>query len=404
MTENNQEDKIQEFVTRAVEAVYPSKASLEQLLRSGRRLNVYMGVDPTAEELHIGHASQLLKLRRLQDMGHHIILLIGDFTAMIGDPTGKSTARVNLTKEQVLQNASSYQQQAAKILDFNHPINSVEIKYNSQWLSTFNSTQLVKLASMMTVQQMSQRDMFQQRFKNEKPVWIHEFLYPLFQGWDSVELDVDIEIGGSDQIFNMLVGSEFVRRKLNKQKHVVAGSLLVDPSGKKIGKTEGNMITLTDPPEDMYHKIMMWGDAIVPHAFELCTRMPMKSILESLKDKSGIEGKKFLARSIVTELHSKELAHKAELRYEQLSKGEIPLDQIQEIRISRAKPVIELLVDLQLCPSKSEAKRLVANRGVRIDNETIEKIDIILTPRDTAYIIHIGKRKIENFRKVIVLR
>jgi tyrosyl-tRNA synthetase len=402
MNTENKESKIQEFLTRAVEAIYPSKEELEERLRSGQRLTVYMGIDPTAEELHIGHASQLFKLKRLQDMGHRIILLIGDFTAMIGDPTGKAATRVKLSKEQVLKNAHSYRQQAGKILNFDHPTNPIEMRYNSTWLGTLNAEQLVELASMMTVQQMSQRDMFQQRFKNEKPVWIHEFLYPLFQGWDSVAMDVDIEIGGRDQIFNMLVGTEFVKRKLGKQKYVVAGTLLADPSGKKIGKTEGNMIALSDAPENMYHKIMMWGDAIVPHALELCTTISMEQFQAILKHKSGKEGKMLLARAIVTEFYSEEAANQAERYYEQISSGDVPLESIQETQFFGAKSVIEMLVELQLAPSKSEARRLIANRGVRIDHGTVEESSLTLSPRKEPYLVHVGKRKAENFRRVLI--
>lgn len=401
------EQQIEEFLTRGVTSVYPSANALGDALRSGKQLTAYMGIDPTAADLHIGHASQLYKLKRLHKMGHKIILLIGDFTAMIGDPTDKSAARTRLSREQVLQNALLYKQQASKILDFDDPSNPIEIKYNSEWLSKLDAEEILNLSSMMSVQQMSQRDMFQKRFEEQKPVWIHEFLYPLFQGWDSVEMDVDIEIGGSDQIFNMLVGTEFVKRKLGKQKYVVAGELLVDPSGKKIGKTEGNMITLNDSPENMYHKIMMWSDAIVPHAYELCSQVSINQLNELINTKAfesdGIKAKMNLARVLVSELHSESAANNAENQYKSLASGGLPLNDIQKCTFLGKITIIEVLVSTKLSSSNSEARRLIANRGVRINNKTIENINYIFTPQIESYVVQVGKKKAENFRMIYII-
>lgn len=404
---SERERQIQEFLTRAVEAVYPSTEALADALRSDKRLTAYMGIDPTAPEMHVGHESQLHKLKRLQDLGHRVILLIGDFTAMIGDPTDKTAARVRLTREQVLQNAQSYKEQASKILDFKHPTNPVELRYNSEWLGKLGAEGMLELASMMTVQQMSQRDMFQKRFGEDKPVWIHEFLYPLLQGYDSVAMEVDIEIGGSDQIFNMLVGSDLVKRELGKQKFVVGGKLLVDPTGKKIGKTEGNMITLIDTPEDMYHKIMMWGDAIVPHALELCTTVPMEEIhgiAQGMRsgELDGISAKMLLARTVVTELHSTNAAQQAEEQYKALASGKIPLTDIQEAHITPGTTIIDLLVQTNLAPSKSAARRLISGHGVRINGATVEDVTLKLGPESSGQILQVGKKLAENFRRISI--
>ncbi|MEO9179874.1 MAG: tyrosine--tRNA ligase, partial [Candidatus Saccharimonadales bacterium] len=328
---------ITELISRGVSEIYPSAEALAEVLHSGKRLTVYMGIDPTAADMHVGHESQLLKLRRLQDLGHRVVLLIGDFTATIGDPTDKSAARVKLTREQVLDNARSYKQQAAKILDFDQQQNPVELRFNSEWLAKMGFADVLELASEFTVQQMLERDMFKKRMADNKPVGLHEFLYPIMQGWDSVCMDVDIEVGGSDQIFNMLVGSTLVKRHKGHQKFVIAGDLLVDPSGKKIGKTEGNMITLTDTPLDMFHKIMMWGDGITPHALELCSTLPMdevNKIADELKTgkMSGLDGKLFLAKTIVTDLHGSDAAATAQAAYHSLTDKDKDLDKASFIK------------------------------------------------------------------------
>ena len=294
------EAKVDEFLTRGVEQVFPTADALRARLLSGDQLTAYIGIDPTAPELHIGHMSQLFKLRRLQDLGHHVVLLIGDFTGQIGDPTDKSAARVRLTHEQVLENAASYKEQASKILRFDDPDNPVELRFNSEWLGKMSFADVVELASEVTVQQLLQREMFQKRMAEGKPLHVHELLYPLMQGYDSVALGVDIEIGGSDQIFNMLVGRDLVGAHLGKEKFVVAGNLLVDPSGKKIGKTEGNMITMIDPPVAVFEKVMRWGDEIVPHALELCTTVPMEKVREIERQMhdgtlDGLSAKKFFS-------------------------------------------------------------------------------------------------------------
>lgn len=195
-----QEALIEELVTRGIEQIYPSSEELASELRAGLRMTAYMGVDPTAPDLHVGHESQLLKLQRLQRLGHNVILLIGDFTGMIGDPSDKSAARVKLTRDEVLENAEGYKQQAGKILDFEHPNNPVQVRYNSEWLGKMSFVDVLELASEVTVQQMLARETFRKRIASEKPVGLHEFMYPVMQGWDSVNMGVDIEVGGADQI------------------------------------------------------------------------------------------------------------------------------------------------------------------------------------------------------------
>ncbi|MBI4101328.1 tyrosine--tRNA ligase [Candidatus Microgenomates bacterium] len=400
---------IEELTTRGIEEIYPSPYRLAEELGSGRQLRAYMGIDPTAPDMHIGHESQLLKLRRLQKLGHHIILLIGDFTAMIGDPSDKSAARVKLSRDEVLANAEGYQQQASKVIDFEDADNPAELRYNSEWLGAMSFADVLELASEFTVQQMLDRDMFQRRIADGKPVGLHEFLYPTMQGWDSVMLDVDIEVGGSDQIFNMLVGSTLLRRHTGKQKFVIAGKLLADPGGRKIGKTEGNMITLNDSPLDMFHKIMLWGDGITPHALELCTQLPLSEVREiehklKIGAMSGIEGKLFLARTIVSELHGRVAATEAEKQYQALASPEADLDNtdLPSIDVQPGRGIVQVLVETGLASSNNHARRLLSAGAVRINERPIDEAWVAPGSTDSL-ILRVGKRKLENHRKLNVI-
>lgn len=397
---------IEELTTRAVAEVYPNREALQEELASGRRLTAYMGIDPTAPDMHVGHESQLWKLKRLQDLGHEVILLIGDFTAMIGDPTDKSATRTKLSRDEVLINAAGYMAQASKIISFDEThANPARLAYNSEWLGPMDFGDVLELASEFTVQQMLERQMFRRRIDGNKPVGLHEFIYPMMQGWDSVKLGVDIEVGGSDQIFNMLVGSTLVKRHLNKQKYVLAGQLLVDPSGKKIGKTEGNMITLNDTPLDMFHKIMLWGDAITPHALELCSVMPMdeiKQVEQQLSDgeMSGLEGKMLLAKTIVTDLHGQSAATNAEAEYRSLTSSrrrDIDRSILPIYEPGEGKELVDILLETGLAQSKRAARELIENGAVRIEGVAVGAnwkmpVDI------TEIVLQVGKRKLENHR------
>ena len=397
--------RIDELTTRAVANIYPSADALVEVLNSGRRLKVYMGIDPTAPDMHVGHESQLWKLKRLQELGHEVTLLIGDFTAVIGDPTDKSAARKKLTREQVLTNAAGYMAQASKIMSFVDDVNPARLAYNSEWLGKMDFADVLELASEFTVQQMLERQMFRKRMDENKPVGLHEFIYPTMQGWDSVCLEADIEIGGSDQIFNMLVGSTLVRRHLHKQKYVIAGQLLVDPGGKKIGKTEGNMITMNDTPLDMFHKIMLWGDAITPHALELCSQLPMQDVrmIEaklSSGEMTGIEGKLFLAKTIVTDLHGQDAAEGAEAEYRMLtSKASVDIDRsiLVQQHVTANDNVVFILVESGLASSNRAARQLLKDGAVRVDGNPIDE-SWTMSAKSKEVILRVGKRKLENHR------
>ncbi len=345
---------IDEILNRGIENIYPNRDTVKTRLEK-EKLTFYFGVDPTGPTIHMGHIIPLLKLSKLQKLGHKIYFLIGDFTAMIGDPTDKSATRKKLTHEEVLNNAKLYKQQVSKFISFDGE-NSAELKYNSEWLGKMNFSEVLELASLVTVDQMLKRDMFANRIKDSKPIYIHEFMYPLMQGYDSVAMNVDGEIGGNDQVFNMLMGRDLLK---NKDKIVIATKLLVDPTGKKMGKSEGNMVSLDQSPEDMFGKVMSWTDEMMPLAYELLTE-------ESVPNIHPKEIKINLAKKIVTLCHSAEAAEKAHQVFEQtFSKGDLPED-VLTIKTIVGTSLIDIVVENKIVESKSEFRRLVEGNGVEI--------------------------------------
>jgi len=384
--------KIEELLTRGVENVYPSREFLEARLKEGKQLSLYLGIDPTGPDLHIGHSIQLRKLRQFQDLGHKVILLIGDFTGMIGDPTDKSAARVRLTREQVLKNAERYKEQAGKILDFGGE-NPVELRYNSEWNGTLSFEDVLELMSNFTVQQMLERDMFQNRIKEEKPIYLHEFMYPLMQGYDCVAMDVDGEVGGNDQTFNMLAGRTLMKALKGKEKFVIADKLLADPTGKKMGKSEGNMITLGDSSDEMFGKIMSWTDGMIVGGFEILTMEDERAVQTELDGGANPrELKARLARTIVAQYFDEEEAQTASDRFDQLfQKKEVP-DEIEEYRIDRPMSILEILVGSGLATSNSDARRLVDGGGVKVGEVVVESIEQMVESTTDGVIIQKGKR------------
>ncbi len=361
---------------------------------------MYLGVDPTGPTLHMGHAIPIKKLKEFQDLGHQVILLIGDFTGMIGDPTDKLATRKQLTRREVLKNSNLYKKQASKFLKFG--LFGAKIKYNSKWLGKMNFADVLNLAAKMTVEQMLKRDMFDKRMVEGKPIYIHEFMYPLMQGYDSVAMGVDGEIGGNDQTFNMLTGRDLMKEISGKDKFVMSTKLLVDPNGKKMGKTEGNMITLEDGASDMFGKVMSWTDGMILSGFELCTYVSMKEI-EKIKQQilSGDNPRDIkvrLAKEIVTIYHNKEEADKAEEDFVKTFKeGGIP-EKIDEISATNGEMLSELSVKAGLVKSKGEFRRLVLEGAVS-NQETGDKISDPNWKVISTGIFKIGKRR---FLKVLI--
>lgn len=402
-------DKIDELLTRGVDKIYPTKEDLEKVLRSGKILRVYQGFDPTNETLHIGHMLGLKKLQQWQKLGHKVIFLIGDFTAMVGDPSGKTTARKILTHEEVIKNAKNYKTQAEKILDFEGS-NPVEIKYNGDWLSKMSALDFLKLSHNLTYNQIAERDLFQERQKKGEDVYLNEFLYPLMQAYDSVAMDVDVEIGGTDQTFNMLMGRKLMRNILKKDKFVMTTPLLTDSSGAKIGKTEGNVIALNDIPEDLYGKIMALGDDVITKGLEYLTNVSMEEIAE-IKNKldngeNPITFKKRLSFEIIKELYGESEAQNAETVFRKVvqNKGlpdKIPLIDLSGYRWSYGLiDIVDVLLKENIVESKSQAKSLIIQKGVSIDKKIIDKPSIPSISLENNK-EHILKAKNRLFRLVV---
>jgi tyrosyl-tRNA synthetase len=390
----------EEILNRGVASIFPSREFLKSRLEKGEKLTVYLGIDPTGPNLHLGHAIPIKKMSEFQKAGHKIILLLGDFTAMIGDPTDKSATRKQLTKKEVLNNLKGYKKQLSKIISFNGK-NKAELKFNSKWHSKMNFEEVLSLASQMTVQQMLERDMFKKRMKEGKPIFIHEFMYPLMQAYDSVAMNVDGEIGGNDQTFNMLCGRDMIKNMKGKEKFVITTKLLEDPNGKKMGKTEGNMVTISDKPEDMYGKIMSWTDGMIISAFELCTNVDVSEIKEiekDLKDKdvNFKEYKMRLAREVITLYYDQKQAKLAEENWEKtFSKKETPED-VEEIKTHKNTLLVDIMVENKIVSSKSDFRRLVEGGAIsRLeDNKKIEEFN----QKSEEGVYRVGKKR---FVKII---
>lgn len=395
---------INEVLARGVENIYPNREFLEKILSSGKKLKIYCGFDPSAASLHIGNAIQLNKLSQFQALGHEIIFLIGDFTGMIGDPTDKTATRKKLTREEVLANAKNYKKQASVYLKFTGE-NPAKIMRNSKWLDKLTFRNLIEVSSHFTVGQMIVRDMFQERIRQEKPIHLHEFLYPIAQGYDSVAMGVDMEIGGNDQTFNMLAGRHLMKAMKDKEKFVLTTKLLVDPTGKKMGKSEGNIVNLDEDPNDMYGKIMSWPDGVIGGAFELCTALlaeEINKIKEELKNAAvnPRDLKMRLAFEITAINHNKKKAKEAEEHFiKTVQKKEVVEEDVVERKLeSRSWKLVDLLVEIKLAGSRSEARRLVEQGGIKINKETIKDFNREIEITQEGFLIQRGKRQ---FVKVI---
>jgi len=387
------EQKIEEVLTRGVENVFV-KEELKKRLLSGERLKIYLGIDPTGPSLHMGHAIPLKKLKQFQELGHQVVLLMGDFTAMIGDPTDKMAARKQLSHKEVLINLKKYKKQASVFLKFTGE-NKAGFEFNSKWLSRMKFEDVLNLASKMTVEQMLKRDMFLRRNEEGKPIFIHEFLYPLMQGYDSVAMKVDVEVGGNDQMFNMLTGRNLCSQILGKEKAVITMKLLEDNTGKKMGKTEGNMISFEDNNNEMFGKVMSWSDSLIKKGFELCTDF---DFLKIDMNQNPRDLKMKLACEIVKIYHGDKEAQEAQNFFiKTFQKKEIP-EEMEEIRCDNGELLSEVLVKNKILASKSEWRRLVLSKSIHdlMDNKNITEVD--LEVRNNLK-LKIGKKR---FIKILV--
>ena len=373
MDEKNKQ--IEEILTRSVEAIYPTPEALKTLLLSEKKLRIYVGIDPTATWVHLGHATNYFILKRLHNLGHKITVLVGDFTAMIGDPSDKNATRPKLTKEEVWENLKTYKEQIGKILDFSDTKNPIEFRFNSEWLGKLSFPEVIELAGHFTVQQMTERDIFRRRLEEKKPLYMHEFFYPLMQGYDSVALSADLEIGGRDQTFNMLAGRTLVRSYQNREKFVLVTTLLEHPITKEklMSKSLGTGIALNEKPNDMFGKIMAIADESIIQLFTDCTTLSLLEIKKAQKElENGTNPRDIkikLAREIVSFFHTTEEADKAEEYFTTLfSKGGVPED-IKTFPVARGDLFSDIAIATDILSSKSEFKRKIDEKAVRFTED-----------------------------------
>lgn len=396
-------EQITEALTRSVDTVYPSRQALKKALSSGKQMKIYVGIDPTAAYVHLGHSTNYLILERFHRLGHKIIVLVGDFTAMIGDPSDKTAARVPLSHEQILRHMETFKEQIGKILDFEDTENSVEFAFNSTWLSPLRLEKFIELASNFTVQQMLERDMFEKRLKDGKPLYVHEFFYPFLQGYDSVALEVDMEIGGTDQTFNMLAGRTLVRRYLNREKFVLTTPLLAHPVTKEklMSKSFGTGIGLNESPEDMFGKVMALPDESIIQVFTDCTRLSLQEVKEKNdRIQSGENPRNIkleLAYELVALYHNPEHAKEARQRWEHIfSEKKIP-NSLKKIQMKQGTPLMDVLTKQGFCKSKSEGRRLIAQGAVEFEGNVL-KDALFQFSKDG--ILRVGKKRITRVELV----
>lgn len=356
---------IDEVLTRGVEQVLPDKSGLASLMAK-KKIRLYQGFDPSMPSLHLGNFVGLMKLRQFQKLGHEVIFLVGDFTGMIGDPTDKLAARKKLTRKEVLENAKSWKEQAGRVLDFSGP-NPAKIMFNSEWLDKVSFKDLIEIASNLTHQQLIEREMFQKRIKAGDVIYFHELLYPIAQGYDSVAMDVDLEVGGADQLFNMLVGRDLMKAIKGKEKYVLTTKLLVDAEGQKVGKTTGNALFLDSTPNNFYAGIMSFPDDVIALGFELLTELPLEGIQEKTK-KDPMGEKKRLALEVVKLLWGEKQAEPSQENFEETFQEKNPEYKLE---LPIKETLAGTIAPFSSLASVTDAKRLIHQGAVEVGGEVI---------------------------------
>ncbi|OGN18812.1 MAG: tyrosine--tRNA ligase [Candidatus Yanofskybacteria bacterium RIFCSPLOWO2_02_FULL_45_10] len=397
MSEIPTKSQIEELFGRYVDTIFPSLEKAVELLSSGKPLTFYLGIDPTGPDIHLGHTTNLLVLKKLIKLGHKVILLMGDFTAQTGDPTGKDSTRKVLDNEQVLKNMETYLDQVNKILEKD----SYVVRHNSEWLAGLTFAEIRKLARHITVQQTITRDMFQKRLAEGKAITLEEFLYPLMQGYDSVAMAVDGEIGGTDQTFNMMMGRDLVGAILGKEKIVITTRLLEDPETKKkiMNKSEGSYVSLNDSANEMFGKAMALSDSAILPILTYCTEVSLEKVNDLAERLKNGENPKVLKEEMAKELvkmyYGPEPAEAAVENFTKVfSKGGLP-DDILELANCAGQSIVDLIFNNKLALSRSEAKRLIEQGGVKIDEQTVSDWDQTVK---VGEVIKIGARR---FVKVV---
>lgn len=388
-----------------------SDAGLAEKLKLGRPLRVKFGADPSAPDLHLGHAVQLRALRKMQDLGHQVVFIVGDFTAMIGDPSGRSATRPQLSREQVTENAQTYIAQAEKILD----VSKLELRLNSEWLGALTSEDMIRIAGRFTVAQMLEREDFAKRFAEQAPIGIHELFYPIMQGYDSYAVQADIEFGGTDQKFNLLVGREIQRQYGMAEQVVITRPLIPGTDGeKKMSKSLGNYIGVLDAPDDMYGKVMSVPDHLIAMYYEYLTDVPMAEVdcMVRAMQRSELnprDAKDRLAKEIVKSLHDEASALAAAANFRRTFSGrEQTLDDYRAVAEPAALPaeafstpltLAKLLFDIGMTASAGEARRMIEQGAVYVDDDRITDPKAMITPREGA-VLRAGKRRVKVLVRV----
>lgn len=405
LTEEQQKEVKRQLaiIRRGVAEIVPEQElihKLEKSVSTGIPLKIKLGLDPTAPDLHVGHTVVLHKMRQFQELGHTIQLLIGDFTGRIGDPTGKSETRKQLTEEDVKRNAKTYVDQFAKVLD----VSKLEVFYNSTWLAPMNFADVVRLAAQVTVARMLERDDFTKRYSSGQPISIHEFFYPLMQGYDSVALECDVELGGTDQKFNLLMGRQLQKEYGKDQQIAIMMPILEGLDGvQKMSKSLGNYIGIGEEPNEIYGKTMSVPDELMPKYYELVTNISndeLASLRKGLEDGSihPRDAKMNLARTFVTMFHGKAAAEEAENHFKRVFQQRALPTDLPEVKVAAADlengqiGIVKLLVNLGLTGSSSEARRMIQQGGVKINEQKIEDVNTLVVVED-GMIVQVGKRK-----------
>ncbi len=384
-----------ELIRRGTEEIISEEelsAKLEQSLKTGVPLRIKAGFDPTAPDLHLGHTVLIQKLKHFQELGHQVIFLIGDFTGMIGDPSGKSETRKALTKEEVLRNAETYKEQVFKILD----PEKTEVAFNSKWMEAMTAVDMIRLSSSYTVARMLERDDFSKRYKENRPISIHEFLYPLVQGYDSVALKADVELGGTDQKFNLLVGRELQKDHKQRPQNAITVPILEGLDGvNKMSKSLNNYVGISEQPSEMFGKLMSITDELMMRYYLLLSDLSLAEIEQMKKDIASdslhpMEAKKRLAVEIVSRYWGEQAGKDSRENFEKVFSNKENPDDMPEFS-SGTKNLLDIIRELDFAPSNGEARRIAKQGGVYLDNERIENLDI--TPSAGEHILKVGKRK-----------
>ncbi|HEV8600994.1 MAG TPA: tyrosine--tRNA ligase [Patescibacteria group bacterium] len=384
---------IDELLNRTVSEVIDKK-HLEQVLKSGKKLRVKLGIDPTSPNIHIGRAVALWKLRAFQDLGHQVVFIVGDFTGIVGDTSDKDSERPMLDEKTVKANMKTYTEQAFKILDRK----KTEVRYNSEWLKKLGFVEIAKMASLFGLHEFEAREVISRRMKDGKRVSLHEILYPLMQGYDSVAIEADVELGGTDQRFNLLAGRTIQPLYGQAPQDILMGNLLEGTDGRKMSSSWGNVINITDEANDMFGKVMSINDELIIKYFEYATRIPMDEVKELEKKlKNGTNPrdiKKRLAEEVVTLYHSSKQAKAASAEWEKVFSNKEKPSEIQDVNVKSGN-IIDVLVETKLASSKSEAKRLIEQKGVKIDDAIATETSSV----KSGDLIQVGKRKFVKIKR-----